>query len=697
MSVTWILTNGAYEVSSKEHLLQIMSLGTSFTDLGDSPASYLSDSFLQTTDIDLNSESVTPIGTSASPFAGTYDGASFKISNWSYSGADTHIGLFGFCSGTVKNIVLSGAWSLSATGSTGAGFLVGELDGGSVSNIDSSFSSGTSISTASGVLGGMIGIGRNSSVIQGVTMGGVVSSFSSSNNSGGVVGSCLTGSSVYFVRNIATFETGIDGANSGGVFYIVQDSDVSYVINAMVGDITASNQPAGVCVSLGNGSGNTTDVIVNAMKGNIISESNGRNGGICATLTGRFSTGVFNRLVNYMQGDIISGTRGGLIGVSQIFGGGGGVSVTNSIVATNGSVNNVNYGSDLNPGDTSYNVKRDSSFGMTFSGSSDTSTSASLTGFTTQTEFSNLPYIPFTGTDNEGVSYNWEFVFPNVSGNASYSAYTDVVVSAGDLRVPLEIDFDLGVGNSVQYVSFIDSTASEAFVNNSLTILDSSATTVYDYAGTDQLYPALITALMFTHMVDLSWNEVIGASSYDVDYTENGLSVVVAASGIEGVSTTIYGLNPGSSYLFNVYSDLDNSTPARSITVLSPTVSNESVSSLLVRLSNDLSLIGESAISDINSTLKNVLTTGDVVTTDIGPATFVQDTGTIQLTSEKILTPFDQSAGNGQEFTLVLPDNTSHTIIYNEATNSVSYNSITYDVGDFFIIGTYKIVVKTLV
>ena len=698
MSVLWVLNGGSYDVSSKEHLLQIMSSGTTFTDTGDSPVSYLSSSYIQTGDIDLDSEVVTPIGTSASPFTGTYDGSSFSISNWSYSGSIAYVGLFGFSTGTIKNLLLNGVWSLTATATTASGCLVGEVDGGSVFNIDSLFDSGTSMVFTGGTSGGIIGITRNSCIIQGITLGGTISTFSSANSAGGVFGACVSNSTIYFARNIATFETDLVANNASGVSNNFQDSNVSYVMNAMIGDISATNSAAGISASLGIGSSNSCDVLVNSMKGNIIGGSGSRNGGIASTLTGRFSTGVFNRLVNYMEGDITVGTRGGISGVTQIFGTSGVVNMTNCMVATNGSINNVNYGSDLNPGDTTYNVKRDSAFGMTFSGSSDSSTSASLTGFTTHPEFTDLPYIPFIGTDNEGNTYNWEFIFPNVSGNASYSAYTDLAISAGDVRQPLEIDFDLLESNTTQYASFIDTSVPEAFVDGSLVVLNSSATTVYDYAGTEQLFPSLITATIFTHMVDLSWNAVSGASTYTVDYTEDAGADIRAVTDTTELSITIFNLNPGSSYVFNVYSDLDLVTPIRTITVSSPTVSTESVSALLVRISNNLELIGEAAVSDITGTLTDVLTTGDTVDTEVGLSTFVQDSDTIQLSSDIILTPFDQGSGTGQTFTLVLPpDATTYSILYDETSNSVTYESVNYAVGDFFVIGAYKISVKSLV
>lgn len=697
MSLVWTLTGGSYEVSSKEHILQIMSLGNLYTDSGDSPTSYMTNSYIQTNDLDLDSETVTPIGTNTIPFTGEYDGSNYVISNWSYSGSLAYAGLFGYLTGTIKNINLGGIWSINSTSTTAIGTLLAYSDGGSIFNCSSSFETGTSLSST-GTMGCMIGICTNSTQCHGITTGGTISSCVSTSHMGGVIGRIIVSSTISFVRNIATFETTLSGLNAGGVTYQILDSNCSYVMNAMTGDIMASNQVAGIVVTLGNGNGNTTDVLVNSMRGDITGSSGNRNGGIAATLTGRFSTGTFNRLVNYMTGDLVAGTRGGLFGTSQIFGESGGVNVTNSIVATNGSLTNVNYGSDLNPGDTSYNVLRDNSFGMTFSGSSGSSTSASLSGFATHSEFPDLPYIPFIGTDSDGNTYNWEFVFPNVNGKTTYSSYTDLAISASNISVPIGVIFDLDSANTTQYATFIDTVSNEAFTDETLVVLDSSATTIYDYTGVEQLFPSLISATIYTHLVDLNWNAVVGAFSYNIEYTENGGSTVTAASGLEDLNLTIYDLNAGSTYIFNVYSDLDLVTPVRTITITSPTVSDESVSSLLVRLSNDLTLVGDNVLSEINDNILSVLSTGDIVGTDIGFATFVESSDSVSISgANNILTPFDQDFGSSQTFDITLPDLSVHTISYDETVNTVSYNSVTYVIGDHFVIGDFKISVQEFI
>jgi len=85
--VSWVLNaSSKYEISSKEHLLQLMHQGSLYTDAGTPPADYWDGDYEQTVDIDLAADAnITPIGVSGDTFTGTYDGSNFSISNWSFS------------------------------------------------------------------------------------------------------------------------------------------------------------------------------------------------------------------------------------------------------------------------------------------------------------------------------------------------------------------------------------------------------------------------------------------------------------------------------------------------------------------------------------------------------------------------------------------------------------------------------------
>ena len=71
--------------------------------------------------IDLSGiENWTPIGTSSKPYAGTFNGTSCSISNMTIKNAGSNSGLFGYVTGTVMNLSISGSITVNGQGSTSA-------------------------------------------------------------------------------------------------------------------------------------------------------------------------------------------------------------------------------------------------------------------------------------------------------------------------------------------------------------------------------------------------------------------------------------------------------------------------------------------------------------------------------------------------------------------------------------------------
>ena len=113
--------------------------------------------FVLNADLNLNNKSWTPIGTQANPFAGTFDGNGQEISNLFVTIDTDYAGLFGYVSGTVKNLgIISGAIEPVVTSTTNyAGALVGYLKGtveNCYSNADITISA-TSVVYAGGLVG----------------------------------------------------------------------------------------------------------------------------------------------------------------------------------------------------------------------------------------------------------------------------------------------------------------------------------------------------------------------------------------------------------------------------------------------------------------------------------------------------------------------------------------------------------------
>lgn len=708
-TTTWVLdSNSRYEISSKDHLLQIMNMGALFTDAGSAPVDYMTSSYIQTTDIDLFGETVIPIGSSTTPFEGTFDGGNNKILNWSLSGTFEYSGLFGYCSETVlKNIVLAGVWFLDESTSTttvAAGFLVGMVTGTSstnseIYNVTTEFESGTIYKGHSNenYVGTLIGrIFRG--VVQAITLGGVLSTCEGPSSIGGVVGE-TNKSTVFMLRNIATFENGIVGQNAAGLFVRMRDSHVSYVMNAMKGDITGTRSAGGIVYYM-YPYFDTLDVWVNAMTGSIIG-SVGSNGcyGICYKIEPTQSAVLMTRVMVYMKGYIYSDNgydNDNALVLSPTPSGSNAIRISNSIVSINGSVNIIGQEDRSN---LFHTVVSDYSFGMNVT-STDYGTNPALSGYTYNSEFGDLPYVPFVGTDAGGTTHKWEFVFPNVSGKAAYSAYSDIAVSsAKTVNVPTRVEFDLPESNTVEYATFFKQSSSEAYIDDSLTVLDSDVSAVYDYTGTNQKFPAPIQVIMYTVLADIIWTAIPAASSYRLTYVKDaGVEVELVAS-TTGTQTIVHKIVPGSSYEVRLYTDLDLLTPARSVSGVAPLVDVTSVGDVMHRIGNDLTLLPDESISLIAQYIPSSTTTGTKITTVLGKASVVRNSDNITIPSAggALLTEFSDSLGSEQSITVTLPDASSTTLSYVDANDTILAESVEYGAGEYFVVGEYKVEVQKLV
>ena len=200
------------------------------------------------------------------------------------------------------------------------------------------------------------------------------------------------------------------------------------------------------------------------------------------------------------------------------------------------------------------------------------------------------------------------------------------------------------------------------------------------------------TATMYTHLADITWPAVTGATTYTITQTENAGDPVIIADSIPDLAITSYNLNPGSSYEYNLYTELDLVTPEDTVTESTLAVDTTSVTDLMVRLDNDLTLMDESSIGDIELELRNVLSTGEIVALNTGNAVFVQQSDTIQVvTSKNVLTPFESSLTSGS-ITVTTEEGDSSVITYDESLNQVTFDGSTVlDVGNYTIIGKYKV------
>jgi len=232
-------------------------------------------------------------------------------------------------------------------------------------------------------------------------------------------------------------------------------------------------------------------------------------------------------------------------------------------------------------------------------------------------------------------------------------------------------------------------------------------------AYNDVLTPADITTLfadgpnvatleltLYTHIADLTWSAIDGATTYTIRKTESGgldeIDVVVDTTEL---SYTDYNLMAATAYVYNLYTDVSPTIVVLTELGTTPVVDSTSVGLLLTRVSNDITILTVNAAEAIESTLRDVLGTGDALETTSGSVTFVENLGTLALpfgSVEKVLLPFDTGFVGTQGATITLPDLTDEVLGYDEGADEVIYDTVNYAVGEYFKSGTYKVSVKDL-
>ena len=119
LAVIFALSVCAADIGTADELLTLMNTSSMWS--GD---------YTLTGDIDLSTATSgltqTPIGTDATPFTGTFDGAGYEISNINISG-ERYVALFGYIKGaTVKNLTISG--TITASGYYSGGLIAYAAD-----------------------------------------------------------------------------------------------------------------------------------------------------------------------------------------------------------------------------------------------------------------------------------------------------------------------------------------------------------------------------------------------------------------------------------------------------------------------------------------------------------------------------------------------------------------------------------------
>lgn len=257
-----------YTIASKTEL-------ESFASKVNGGTSFSGKTVVLTANISLSSStSFTPIGNASYPFAGTFNGNGFTISNLYISASSTdYIGLFGYSTGTIKNVTVSGT---TIAGNNYVGAIVGKSTG----TVDNCKNTNIAITGTTNFVGGIVGetTGTVKNCINSVAITGA-------SKVGGIVGGSESGSiTIYNCKNTGNISSssvgtgGIIGSDTGtGV-------TVSYCTNSGTIAITGNQDGAGGILGT---TGITGEVATTNYDGNIVI-NNCKNTG---TVSCRYSAG----------------------------------------------------------------------------------------------------------------------------------------------------------------------------------------------------------------------------------------------------------------------------------------------------------------------------------------------------------------------------------------------------------------------
>lgn len=519
-SVVWTQdAGGNYEISSTNHLLQLMHSGSLFTDGGTPPPSYFSESYVQTTDIDLvnDSANILPIGDSVNDFQGSYDGQGFRISNWSHTGGGAYIGLFGFVTSAVlKNMVLDGVWIVTNSTNTG-GALCGTARFAQIFNVSADFAAGTMINGP--IIGCMVGFASGAGMAN-ISVGGIVSECRGTNAAAGVVGFC-NGTAQFpwsHLRNSAVFTTGIEATSNdksvGGVvanYDILSTPQASYFMNAMTGDIIGTGPQTG---GLFGWLRDPVSDCVNSMRGNIYTNVTNEGAGIAGEVNAAVS---LSRVLNYMSGDVYYGFASALPANCV---------VEKCVVAMRGTVNRI---LSSNAGPNTPEILLDTSYDIVTSFTNFTVSTMDLSVFDGVNE-NGLPFLDFSSyTDPGGNLVDWEFVYGNALALALEARPLNIQAAfaavLGAVAYMVTVQEDGGVGGVG-----IERTVGIGLTQLSVSIRDVLPETTYVvrlYVTTNNATYTLSTSESVTTLENL-------AANYMITDFDNGQGVL-DLSGIEAI------------------------------------------------------------------------------------------------------------------------------------------------------------------
>ncbi len=234
---------------------------------------------------------------------------------------------------------------------------------------------------------------------------------------------------------------------------------------------------------------------------------------------------------------------------------------------------------------------------------------------------------------------------------------------------------------------------------------------VYDFAFSEEELlaayqessPASFAANPSSTLVECSWGEVSGATSYRLTYVLDG-DEVTAVQNTSSLEYIIHDLTPDTDYTIRLYYSADGIVytleEETSVTTLSDAPENTNIGAFLLNGVYDLSNLKESTRIIVQNHLNDLLVSGDKILLNdrrlkgidvsMAPRSTVSTAPDV---AGGVLIPFDPSDGTGQDATLQLSDSTNVVISYEEASDNIVIDGVTYNPGDSFVLDGKKVTV----
>ena len=307
---TWVIVNGSTLPFLQSEYSTTIASAHQLQLIAENPAA----NYTLTANIDLTDDIMAangwlPIGSSAAPFTGTFNGNGYNINGLAITDATSSaVGLFGYTgkAAQINNVGLSNVSIVSSAPNASVGALVGNNDG-SISEV---FTAGTVSATGSGsAAGGLVGLNGAD--------GSITSSYSSAvvsgpGNAGGLAGTNQGSIANCFYAAAGTVSGTAATSNTGG---LAGENSGTILTSYSAGTVNGGGTSTGGLVGLNDATGIITSAVWDTDNGGQLTNSVGVDNNSTVTSVTNMTTAQMGVAANYPTGwdftstwDIVGGS-----------------------------------------------------------------------------------------------------------------------------------------------------------------------------------------------------------------------------------------------------------------------------------------------------------------------------------------------------------------------------------------------------